>query len=236
MRGFVLLIADIILVCTKTKSCDAAMVSHKVFCFGDSLTTGTSPPLNDDFPFAQCLEKKLRSNPVFGSALVRWKGLPGWTASALERDGGLLGNIDQIQASVGKLDLVIILAGTTDLAYETDSEVILDAITRIHGSAHSRGVKTIAVSIPPSGWQLQSESTRMLAETVNSKLQSWTNDSGLNPQASMVTFVPFPIKQFDRSSGLWSSDGLHFSPEGYKYIGEALATTVSNILSETNVG
>jgi len=198
--------------------------AFKIFCYGDSLTAGTSPPLKEDFPYGKHLQETLRSVPGFESSLVRWKGYPGWTSSALFSDSGLAGLLNNIHASVGTLDLVIILAGTNDLAYNFDCEEIFESISSIHNIAHSKGCKTVALGIPPSGWQAQSESAKTVANNVNSKLK----DAAAKIDSKM-TFVPFPI-DFDRNSGYWSSDTLHFSPEGYRQIGESLSPIISDIL------
>lgn len=197
--------------------------TKKIFCYGDSLTAGTSPPFYE-YPYAKYLEEKLRKVPGMEESLVRWKGYPGWTSTQLLKDGGLPSMIDKVHASAGSLDLVIILAGTNDLAYESDSQIILDSITDIHDVAHLKGCNTIALSVPPSAWQAQSDSAKALANDLNVKLESWANKS------SMATFVPFPIQEFDRNSGDWATDGLHFSAEGYQKIGESLAPIVENVL------
>jgi len=214
--------------------CASAMTTaRKVFCFGDSLTAGTSPPLNENVPYAPCLEKALRSHyPEHAEILVRWKGYPGWTAQNLGQEGGLGSIMDNIEQSAGPLDLVIILAGTNDLAYETDSETITNSIKSVHTIAHGKGVKTLCLGIPSSGWQTKSKVTRDLAESVNSKLKSWASGGGDENDSTLVEFSPFPIVSYDNKSRLWCEDGLHLSPEGYRFTGESLARTVANMLSE----
>ena len=216
--------------------CASAMASaQKVFCFGDSLTAGTSPPLNEEFPYAAHLERTLRSEyPLHAEVLVRWKGFPGWTAPNLQQEGNLGNTMDNIEANAGPLDLVIILAGTNDLAHETDSETIVNSIKQIHNIAHAKKVKTLCLGIPPSAWQTQSEDTREVAESVNSKLKSWAMGDGQGSDSRLVGFAPFPIVSYDNSSGLWCGDGLHLSPLGYKFVGENLAPIIANILSESN--
>ena len=261
-------------------------IIKKVFCFGDSLTAGTSPPYERElFPYATYLEEALRTRstsstntniadadadaaniennesndndnnachlPEYTSVVVRWKGFPGWQASTLRDDGGLATIISNLIVKGGEddepppppLDLILILAGTNDLAYEDDSSVIVSNIQGIHEIAHSYGCKTIALGIPPSGWQIQdSNKVGNIANEVNEKLQSWCccdNDVGGSSSSTasssscstMVTYVPFPIKEFDRDSGLWAPDGLHLSPEGYKTIGVSLSPIIANILN-----
>ena len=203
--------------------CNASMIieSPKVFCYGDSLTAGTSPPGNKLYPYGKYLQEKLRAVPGLESSRVGWKGYPGWTSSQLLNIAPLPSLLDDVNSKIGKIDVVIILAGSNDLAYGTDSQEIFDTIAGIHEIAHSKGCKTIALSIPPSSWQKQSDTARSLAISVNSKLELWSRENQLN-----TMFAPFPISEFDASSGFWCSDGLHFSPEGYKEIGESLVPFV----------
>jgi lysophospholipase L1-like esterase len=206
----------------------AMATARKIFCFGDSLTAGTSPPLNQDFPYALHLQSTLRNNyPELSGVLVRWKGFPGWTAPNLYREGGLADTMDKIESSAGPLDLVIILAGTNDLAFEANSDDIFNSIKKLHDIPHGKRVKTLCLGIPPSGWQMQSKETRDIAKSVNSKLRSWA----VNDSCGLVTFAPFPIVSYDNSSGCWCGDGLHFSPKGYQFLGENLATIVAKVLS-----
>mmetsp|Transcript_13931 Transcript_13931/g.20794 ORF Transcript_13931/g.20794 Transcript_13931/m.20794 type:complete len:247 (-) Transcript_13931:294-1034(-) len=221
-------------------TCTAALTSSssskKIFCFGDSLTAGTSPPLTTDFPYGVHLQDTLRSSyPMHETVLVRWKGYPGWTASALVQEGGLGGILDSIQASVGSpADLAVILAGTNDLAYEPNANDIFDSITQLHGIAHSKGVRTLALGIPPSAWQMQSSSARELAKEVNIKMESWADESKDESSSNAMTkFVPFPITAYDKDGEFWSPDGLHFSPQGYLYIGEQLAKEVTKFIESS---
>mmetsp|Transcript_15169 Transcript_15169/g.22202 ORF Transcript_15169/g.22202 Transcript_15169/m.22202 type:complete len:247 (-) Transcript_15169:25-765(-) len=222
------------------QSCNS-LAPQKIFCFGDSLTAGTSPDFQEEFPYGPHLEKALQKDPAFGSSsspppLVRWRGLPGWTSSNLVSNGGLSAILDKINSGSGSVDLLILLAGTNDLGYESDCDVIFKSITSLHEIAHSQGVRTVALGIPTSAWQAQCESAKTLASAVNSKLEAWADgdERGKN-QGKLATFVPFPIREYARDSGLWSSDGLHFSKKGYEFIGECLSKPVAGILAERKV-
>ena len=120
---------------------------------------------------------------------------------------------------------VIVLAGTNDLAHDYSSDEIVESIQGIHQLALEKGcTKTLALGIPPSGWQTQSKDARNLADSVNQKLEAWVANQ------SATTYLPFPIETFDRSSDLWSVDTLHFSEAGYRFLGAALAPTVVEML------
>ena len=204
--------------------------------------------------------------------MVRHYGLPGWTATQLSSPEGNLNSIlerikaqstksaentndttsntrTDTNADTGYPSLVIILAGTNDLAYctnETQCQSIFQSIQSIHHLCHDKNIDTIALTIPSSAWQCQGNESgnnaAMYAKLINDKLESWATerqerdlvdsniDGGGNTSSAVVHYVPFPIEAYDPSIGYWSSDGLHFSAEGYAFIGESLAPIVKNIL------
>lgn len=131
-------------------------MQKKVFCYGDSLTAGTSPPLPELHPYGPHLESELKRLVPNLSPVVRWSGYPGWTATAmadqstLDGPSGLRTFLRNIDAKTGSpASLCIILAGTNDLAYELDAQPVVDAILTLHKACHGEGVPTAAVGIPP---------------------------------------------------------------------------------------
>lgn len=208
-----------------------ALSVGKIFCFGDSLTAGTSPPNYDLFPYAKHLDEAIKGSGK--NAEVRWKGYPGWTSSQLLTDAGFSSFLDAAAAQqqedekasfVPPIDLVLILAGTNDMAYSTDSQAIFESIRKIHEVAHSKGCPTVALGIPPSGYQSQQKAAQLLAADINTKLESWASSS------IGTKFIPYPVTKFDRDSGMWAPDGLHLSPKGYQTVGESLAPDVVKLI------
>jgi lysophospholipase L1-like esterase len=196
---------------------------NRVFCYGDSLTAGTAPPDPSLYPYAPHLESSLKN--VF----VRHRGLPGWTSSQMVEasNDATTGITPAVRAGM-PLKLVIILAGTNDLAFTDDASIILNNILALHQLCYNEGVpKTCAIGIPPSGYQSMNANAAALAQAVNDKLKEYCDSE---PKA---TFVPFPF-EYDPNSGLWALDGLHLSPEGYRVLGESLAPAVKPILKESN--
>ena len=228
---------------TTMASKTARKLPKRVFCFGDSLTAGTSPPTHDLYPYARYLENALTSREGKPEITVGWKGFPGWTSSLLLTDAGfsdILNNAKrkrtseessqtQIDQGLPPFDLVIILAGTNDLAYSIEADPIFEDIKSIHNLALDKGcAHTLALGIPPSGWQERSEQARDMAASVNEQLESWATTTNEQPT---TTYLPFPIQTYDRTSDLWSPDGLHFSEKGYELLGNSLAPIVDEILS-----
>ena len=219
---------------SRKKVFSSVQSQKKVFCYGDSLTAGTSPPLPELFPYGPYLESELRRLVPDASPIVRWSGYPGWCAttmadpSTLDGSSGLRTFLRTISAKTGSpASLSVILAGTNDLAYESDSRPIVDAILALHRASHGEGVPTAAVGIPPSMWQRQSSDAANLAATVNKSLEGWCSSS---EAGGMATFVECPIDISSVGNKLWSSDGLHFSPAGFKALGEGLAPSIAKII------
>lgn len=208
-------------------------MQRKVFCYGDSLTAGTSPPLPELYPYGPHLENELKRLVPDLSPMVRWSGYPGWTATAmadqptLDGPSGLRTFLRNIDTKTGSpASLCIILAGTNDLAYEVDAQPIVDAILTLHKASHGEGVPTAAVGIPPSAWQRQSSAAADMAATVNTMLEEWCSSSS----RGMATYVACPISASSVGNKLWCSDGLHFTPDGFKALGEGLAPAIAKIL------
>ena len=213
----------IIIMCTAlARTAALAPPPSRVFCYGDSLTAGTSPPLDEDFPFAPVLERGLGS-----SYLVRHRGLPGATAAAMlefadDEQRGLRSLLRRTEPS-----LCVLLAGTNDMSYEPDGARVAASVRGLHEIAHGLGVATICVGIPPSAWQAMRPEAAELAAVVNRDLRSWCAD-----RADVAAYVDHPIDSWSSGDARWAPDGLHFSPEGYRLCGEGLVDVVRRRLSQ----
>lgn len=119
--------------------------------------------------------------------------------------------------------VVIILAGTNDLAYIGQANPVTDCIAELHKLCWAAGVeKTVAVGIPPSAYQENHMDAADLCCEVNEALESFCAS---HPRAS---FVPFPFS-FERDDK-WAKDGLHLSEKGYCQLGTELAPYVARVL------
>ena len=192
----------------------------RVLCYGDSLTAGTSPPLDTLHPYAPQLEASIGP-----SVLVRHRGLPGATAAAMlqwadDEQRGLRSLLRKSSPS-----LAIILAGTNDLGYRSESASIVDALRGLHEQCHALGVPTLAVGIPPSAYQAMHSEAAELANRVNRELRAWCEGCDA-AQAGLCGFVHHPIASWSSGDQRWAPDGLHLSPAGYATVGEGLAGVV----------
>ena len=193
---------------------------ERVLCYGASMTAGASPPYKELFPFAPALEETLGDG-----AVVRHRGLPGWTAKAMldyanDEQRGLCGILRRIRDP--SVALAIILAGTNDVGCYASADETFEALTGLHGAAHALGVRTLAVGIPPSAFQGRDPVAAQTVADVNERLRAWCTAQ----RDALAEYVPHPVGVFEPGGKLWSSDGLHLSPEGYKATGERLAGVV----------
>ena len=142
--------------------------------------------------------------------------------SAHEEKNGLRDFINSHQDTPPSL--VIILAGTNDLAYIGAAEPVVSCISALHKLCWDAGVaKTVAVGIPPSAYQANHLDAADLCCEVNDALRDFCKS---NPRA---TFVPFPFG-FARD-GSWAPDGLHLTRDGYISLGDQLAPSVAEALT-----
>ncbi|KAJ1457243.1 SGNH hydrolase-type esterase domain-containing protein [Pelagophyceae sp. CCMP2097] len=199
------------------------LVPMRVFCYGDSLTAGTSPPLTALFPYAPDLEKAL--NAAGAPCVVRHRGLPGVTAADMLTYADDAQNGLNALLKKGKPALSVILAGTNDLGRHDHAEPIVQALCGLHVLAHALGVPTVAVGVPPSGYQAAVPAAYALAHDVNGKLRAWCE-----ARAEFCVYVDHPVATYKRGGQHWSTDGLHLSPEGYRHVGRELAGVVHDRL------
>ena len=259
------------MIATASSSSSSSSSPKRIFCYGDSLTAGTSPPLDQLFPYGPYLEQELNNLYIQSSlslsslsmlsepesAVVRWRGLPGWTASAMvdymdDPTVGLQSALDGIRNP--SLSLVIILAGTNDIGSITSSfmlgkttnnnilgresklmERVVDPIVRLHktcldcmGDSGRKDIRTLAIGIPGSAWQEMNSNAARVCSDVNDALKQYASSVS---SEGRVKYIDFPF-DYHRNDTKWCEDGLHLSPQGYKTLGMSLAPCVKVILDE----
>lgn len=196
--------------------------------YGDSLTAGTfrMDEPDDLHPYAPVLERALCENG--DDAMVRHRGLPGWTAQGMvdcvdDEARGLRGTMNRLREATGDdppVSLCIILAGTNDIGFFVSAEEIVESLIALHAACHAVKVPTLAVGIPPSAFQARDEIAAATAAEVNKRLRDWC------AAQPMSDYEPHPVATFETRGALWSADGLHLSPEGYRVTGEGLVAAV----------
>lgn len=225
-----------------TNNNDMVSTVHPILCYGDSLTAGTTDDAWALHPYALHLERCLNikaAKDFTETTRIRYvvlhHGMPGWTASSMvdAADDPCCGLRSAIRAvNHPSLRCVILLAGTNDLGCVGNREEadrvakIVSPIQALHEMAWNEGVEiTVAVAVPPSGYQDQVSEAAALAEAVNQELKNFCDNSG-----GKAVFVSFPF-DYEREGENWSLDTLHCSPLGYQRLGEYLAGPLMEVLT-----
>lgn len=220
----------------------------RILAYGDSLTAGYYEDGDRFSPYGATLAKLLA--PDF-DAEVWVCGLSSLTAVQMVKrlslkkikDGaGRTGKgLQRIILEEGPFDLVLIMAGTNDLASSQNSRaIIVSSVLALHGACHELRLRTAVLSVPPNAMvpldrQEAPTSSRRLAayrarwEQTNARLKEWASGTGAADGA--VLFVDTePIVPFTKDSELWEEDGLHLSPAGSRQLGEGLAKALAPVL------
>jgi lysophospholipase L1-like esterase len=213
---------------------------------------------------------------------IRHRGNPGMTVQEMVNnlDGGRRGLRNAIQGVTNPtLSMVIILAGTNDLgttlmsalasssstnnkndnAIEIGAKQIYDNIITLHEMCYTNDIPyTIAIGIPPSGYQSRNSDAKQFATLINTKLEVYANQSEIVPKSATdsqlmnksdeqqtqqqqqvpvrrMTFVPFPFGYHNNDNidvqQYWDKDTLHLSQLGYEKLGISLVPYIEQILN-----
>jgi lysophospholipase L1-like esterase len=200
----------------------------RIFCYGDSLTAGVAPPTQAFFPYAEALQKSLTDNAEKNGKQITFEvehaGFPGWTAKELKDQlisDGKNNNVrpklllrDPEKSEASYYDILIYLAGTNAWAHHV-----------------ARIPFTIAVSVPPSEFQLHNSNAAARAATINKDLRKVIrrNFPRFSSSAVSTLWAPFPIPFNGGDSSnkeWWATDGLHLSQLGYQRLGDYLALMI----------
>eukprot|EP00760_Papus_ankaliazontas_P002227 PhM_4_TR10896/c0_g1_i1/m.19515 len=217
-----------------------------ILCVGDSLTVGF--PV--ETPYADSMREVLANSRSVVVESCDIAALSGYRAEELV----LLCDEQMIQnrhfpneASPGlshalrskHYDLVVIMAGTNDLADTADADRVFTALAALHGMAHKAGVKTVALPIPQSAFTNRVEAKAAQREDINRMLETFalSGSGGMSHYVDTDNVIPYYSTQ-DVEDGaavsevegarrsevkkLWFYDGLHMSEMGYKALGEYL--------------
>eukprot|EP00035_Acanthoeca_spectabilis_P002259 m.86434 g.86434 ORF g.86434 m.86434 type:complete len:498 (-) comp11462_c0_seq1:108-1601(-) len=201
----------------------ARSAPHRLLAVGDSLTAGFHNGGYAVTPWAPKLSHAL-------GLRVDYSAGSGKTAGDMVRRAEYDFNVDVVGecwAGIGRLlggavnyTHVIIMAGTNDIGTGQTADDTFAQLKRLHGFCHAAGIRTIAVSVPPSAFIDNIPAWAPL----NAKLEAWAKAEPL------TDFVKFPF-EFSAESGLWEGDGLHMSSAGYARFAEGLAAAMQPLLS-----
>jgi lysophospholipase L1-like esterase len=119
-----------------------------------------------------------------------------------------------------KYDAVVILAGTNDVLHLLSPDETFSSVAGLHQTVWEAGLMTVIMSIPPV--RLAGSTNLALFEEyrreLNTRLQQL---AASNPHRAVFVDVSPAVPLSD--AALWSSDGVHLTPQGYEAIGEFVA-------------
>jgi lysophospholipase L1-like esterase len=163
---------------------------------GDSNTTG----------FSGTLEAGVAAGTAWVTRLpAEFTVVGGWAV-----DGSTASAIADAAVEMPDVELVIVMAGTNDIATGVPTEITLNEIARI---ADAVGAQAMAVcAIPPLGWSPRA------AQELNSALEA-------HAEAHGWLFID-PWVEMRNPDGTWvaayETDGVHTSAEGYAAAGDQI--------------
>lgn len=213
---------------------------RRILAYGDSLTAGYRSGGERFSPYATALAAALAASApadlwVCGlSALSAAELLAGLEAPRIsdsaEREGpGLCRALEVLSP-----DLALLMAGTNDLGGGATAAEILEALQGLHSACHDRGVRTVALSVPPCAGVLEFRRYRQSWEALNRALGEWASAEEASGRVLFVDtgrLVPFAY-----GSELWEEDNLHLSEAGSRCLGEGLAPLVGPFLAQAEKG
>eukprot|EP00929_Paragymnodinium_shiwhaense_P043512 TRINITY_DN22372_c0_g1_i1.p1 TRINITY_DN22372_c0_g1~~TRINITY_DN22372_c0_g1_i1.p1 ORF type:complete len:271 (+),score=26.46 TRINITY_DN22372_c0_g1_i1:102-914(+) len=194
-----------------------------ILCYGDGLTAGYSSAGQVCKPYGQVLAETLRKLGIACRVTVR--GLVGYSAQRMvadvddddcEENRGL--NLDLQE---GPHDLVVIMAGSADLAAGFPAEQIVAHVQELHRCCHYCRVPTVALA-PPSKAHEREALVKSLADWVQTT--SWVL-ACIDPE----DFVP------RSATDKWDADGVHMTAAGSYALGNHLVSRVLPVLSHLDV-
>jgi len=201
------------------RAAQPAATHPKVLLIGDSLTIGTSQGgSRPHTPYGRTLSENMPNNLVIVNAVS------GITAQEFAEPGKEIsrpwGSGERIESLLDRLsftseDVAVIMLGTNDLFSRYQSQQILNDLKHIHSLFFAKGMKTVAMGIPPTAsWT----NPRWTNPPINSDLKQWC-------ASQECTYFD---TEFVRSGLL--RDGVHLNPSMSQTIGQLVAPIVKGLL------
>ena len=207
-------------------------VRRNILCFGDSITKGYTGRGKPFHPYSIHLSKLLNGigHSVHYDVTTSGKMREMAHGSMNQRLPMVLGNNT-------KLDWVIILGGTNDVAHvknfgDDDSFMgqlvkvwsprIVKDIENLHETAHRYGARTVLVTIPESAYESWSKFRILLymRNAINAQLRQYASQSqGQTILCDMARAIPRMSMSPDMQARIWS-DHLHLTAYGYDLLAQ----------------
>jgi len=185
-----------------------------ILCFGDSLTEGYCDSGCRMRPYSDRLEEVLRKAASGLPSVVISAGVSGETTKQMLR------RLPCFLASSQKIDVVLILGGTNDLGRGVPTELIVEQLISLHDMVHGIGAVSGVLTIPEIRMGGKVSCFADEREAVNAALRRYAED---RPERTFFVDVAAAFPQDGAHARFWEPDGVHFSEEGYRALGELLA-------------
>jgi lysophospholipase L1-like esterase len=191
-----------------------------VLCFGDSLTQGFCFTKGQIVPYTDRLAQRLSKRVAVVNG-----GMSGHTTrDMLARLPKLLeaGHCSGSHGTAKPFSFVVILGGTNDLNQASaEKEAIVRNVCALHREVHRHNpnARTAVVTLP----FLRAQSTQRKVEAdrhwINASLREFAES---DPHRRLLIDLAAAIPQDDAHAELWDPDGVHFSPAGYRVMGDVI--------------
>lgn len=200
---------------------------RRILCYGDSNTAGFHDQGKRFEPYGKMLatammEAKLPCEVVFC-------GLSGITIEEMlqkknaERITDVVNNVGSglqwILDRDSEYDLVILMAGSNDIAKLAQPEQVMHRVAELHDICHRLAIPTVAI-VPPT---VPREPYATARWRLSQQMHSWANSTA-GAASCFDIFMLLP-----RSIDHWEEDELHLSPSGSKELGSRLAKEVKEL-------
>jgi len=137
----------------------------------------------------------------------------------------------------GPFDLVMIMAGTNDVAAPHSSvQEVLASLKSMHTACWEEGIPTVALSVPESSVTGTTKYPQAATKwhAINDALVDWACAEEGELSLTSAFFVDSAgLVSFDNEAcdrGLWDPDSLHFTTAGSRLFGKKLAPIVASHL------
>jgi lysophospholipase L1-like esterase len=212
--------------------------TFNIVCFGDSLTEGYSNFGRSFQPYSDSLRDEL-NNVIYNgdkmSVTCESIGFSGYTTDELRQ------KMNKHQATfLDDVDLILVMAGTNDIGLGLNFFDTIENIQSIHQSAWSRGIDTVAMTIPESRVTVRPGEYQNRRKALNEAIQTdiAVVEKDLCHFIDIGALNPFNDEQDAEGNYHWDNDGLHMTAAGYAKFGKLLAPLLKPIIDniKANMG
>ena len=127
-----------------------------------------------------------------------------------------------------KYDLVLILAGTNDIALVKDIQKIINSIIEMHEMCNNNGIKSLLMTIPEC--EKQNDQVIQKRNKINEAIKEYATKNDIE---IFDLYEKFKFHSLDdKDKELYWNDGLHFTPKGYQHLGQMLYESLTPLLQQ----